>query len=451
MTGRRRVVICGAAGRDFHNFNVLYRDDPGVEVVAFTGTQIPGIEDRRVPPVASGALYPEGIAIRPEVELASLCRELEVDEVVFAYSDVTRDHVMSVAAVALGAGASFALPGPTATMLPTHKPSIAVCAVRTGCGKSQIARHIAGKLSERGVGVAVLRHPMPYGELANQTVQRFASMDDLDAADCTVEEREEYEPHIASGGVVFAGVDYAKILAAAQAEADVILWDGGNNDHPFIAAGLNIVVVDALRPDHLDTHYPGDSVLLRADLVVCNKIGAATSEQLVELEQGLGRLVPGTPRIHAASPVRVDRADELAGKRVVIVEDGPTITHGGMPHGAGFAAVQNLPVAEIIDPRRHAAPGIAAVYEAYPHIGPVLPAMGYSAAQRAELAQTIEQSGADVVVSGSPIDLARALALDVPVARAHYDYQDAGDPGDPGLMHVVDEFLLESLPGDSDE
>jgi len=440
VASRTKIVICGAAGRDFHNFNVVFRDDPSVEVVAFTATQIPGIEARRMPAKVAGAHYPAGIPIWPEAELRARCLEHGVDRVVFAYSDVPRDHVMAIAAQALAAGADFGLLGPKETMLPTRKPAIAVCAVRTGCGKSQITRFIASHLSAGGRKVAVLRHPMPYGDLARQTVQRFAVMEDLDRADCTLEEREEYEPHIAGGGIVFAGVDYAKILAAAEAEADVVLWDGGNNDHPFIEPDYNIVVVDALRPDHLMTHFPGDSVLLRADLVVVNKTRAASPEQLAAVQAGLDACVPGVPRLFAASPVRLDDPEAIAGARVLIVEDGPTITHGGMPYGAGYQAVKDLPVAEIVDPRPFAAPAIARVYAQYPHIGPVLPAMGYSQAQREALAQTIAAAGVDVVVCGSPIDVQHVLRLSVPVVRVHYDYEETQQPG---LMTYVQARLDE--------
>ncbi len=435
------MVICGAAGRDFHNFNLVYRDDAAVEVVAFTATQIPGIEHRRVPAEIAGPLYPQGIPIWPETELRKRCEANAVNDVVFAYSDVTRTHVMMVAAQAFAAGAGFILLGPDQTMLATSKPTIAVCAVRTGCGKSQVARYLARQLSGQGKRVAVLRHPMPYGVLEKQTVQRFATMADLDTADCTVEEREEYEPHIASGGVVFAGVDYRRILAAAEAEADIVLWDGGNNDHPFIKPDYNIVVVDALRPDHLDTHFPGDSVLLRADLVIINKVRAASRAQLERVQAELDRCVPGVPRVLAASPVTMDDAQRLAGARVLIIEDGPTITHGGMPHGAGYQAVSALDDVEIVDPHGFAVPEIAAVFEDYPHIGPVLPAMGYSAAQRAALAETIARCNVDYVVSGSPIDLSHALALEQPVVRVHYEYEDAAEPGAPVLMDYVERHL----------
>jgi len=440
VPSRKKIVICGAAGRDFHNFNMVYRDDPAIEVVAFTAAQIPGIENRRVPPTVSGDAYPQGIPIWPEGELRTQCVRNEVDEVVFAYSDVPRDHVMAVAAQAFAAGANFSLLGPGQTMLPTSKPTIAVCAVRTGCGKSQIARFISAKLSAAGRNVAVLRHPMPYGDLAKQTVQRFATLGDLDLADCTLEEREEYEPHVMNGGVVFAGVDYAQILAQAEREADVVLWDGGNNDHPFVQPDYNIVVVDALRPTHLASHFPGDSVLLRADLVIVNKVHAATQRQLATVVAALDDWVPSVPRILAASPVRLDDPEAVKGARVLIIEDGPTITHGGMPHGAGYQALNSLEVGEIVDPRKYAAPDIAMIYEQYPHIGPVLPAMGYSDAQRVALAQTVSNASPDVVVCGSPIDIQRALGLGVPVVRVYYDYQDTAQPG---LMDYVRERLAD--------
>ncbi len=434
----RRVVICGAAGRDFHDFNVVFRRDDATRVVAFTAAQIPGIAGRRYPPALAGDLYPDGIPIVDESELGALCEREQVDEVVFAYSDVTNEHVMRLGATALVAGADFSLLGPRSTMLETRVPTISICAVRTGCGKSQIARYIAAELGRRGCRTAVLRHPMPYGVLERQAVQRFATMDDIDAADCTLEEREEYEPHVAAGGLVFAGVDYARILEQAQAEADVLLWDGGNNDFPFIRAGFNVVVVDALRPAPLDDYFPGSVVLGMADLVVINKVDAATSEQIAAAMAELDRLVPDTPRIQAASPVTLDDPEAVQGARVLIVEDGPTITHGGMPYGAGYEAVRDLPGVEIVDPRACATPEIAAVFEAYPHIGPVLPAVGYGQAQKAELARTIHAAGVDVVVAGTPIDLERDAGLRVPVVRARYRYADAGQPS---LMSFVDEFL----------
>ena len=438
MSDRKRIVICGAAGRDFHNFNSAYRDDPTVEVVAFTATQIPGIDERIYPPVLAGDLYPDGIPIVPEANLEALCAERSVDQVIFAYSDVDYDHVMRTAARVLAAGADFSLLGPNTTMLEARIPVISVCAVRTGCGKSQLARYLSGELAQRGLSPAAIRHPMPYGNLKRQVVQRFSSVEELDDANCTLEEREEYEPHIASGGVVFAGADYAQILRAAEAEADVILWDGGNNDFSFIRPDYSIVVVDALRPDQLDTHYPGAAVLLTADLVVVNKVHAATAEQRAQVDRELDRLVPGRDRVYAASPITLDDPDALDGARVLIVEDGPTITHGGMPHGAGYQAVSALGTATIVDPRLSAVPELRAVFERHPHIGPVLPAMGYSPESLQALRATIEAAEVDLVIAGTPIDLARALDTSTPVVRAHYQYEDEGAPG---LMHYVDGFL----------
>lgn len=445
---RKRVLILGAAGRDFHDFNVVFRDDPAVTVVAFTATQIPGIDRRRYPPTLAGRYYPGGIPIVPEEELESLIREHAIDEVIFAYSDVDHAHVMRTASRVLAAGADFSLLGPDTTMLHAAVPVIAICAVRTGCGKSQIARHLCAHLNGRGIATAVIRHPMPYGNLARQAVQRFAVLADLDAADCTLEEREEYEPHIAAGGVVFAGADYAAVLRAAEQEAALILWDGGNNDFSFVRPDLTLVVVDALRPDQLDTHYPGAAVLRTADLVVVNKLDSATDGQRRTVEAELDRLLPEVERIHADSPVTLDDPDALTDARVLVVEDGPTITHGGMPTGAGYQAVRQLPVAEIVDPRPFAAPSLRAVFDRYPHIGPVLPAMGYSQAELAALRATVAASGADVVVAGTPIDLARALGLAVPVVRARYRYQDRDTPR---LAERVDALLaaLEAARGTS--
>ena len=438
MPDRKRIVICGAAGRDFHNFNVVYRDDPGVQVVAFTATQIPGIDERTYPPVLAGSQYPNGIPIVAEADLEALCAEQAIDQVIFAYSDVDHDHVMHTAARVLAAGADFSLLGPGSTMLKAGVPVISVCAVRTGCGKSQIARYLSGQLAQRDLSAAAIRHPMPYGNLQRQVVQRFASVQDLDAASCTLEEREEYEPHIAAGGLVFAGADYGQILLAAEAEADVILWDGGNNDFSFIRPDYSIVVVDALRPDQLDTHYPGAAVLLTADLVVVNKVQAATAAQRAEVDRQLDRLVPGRDRIYAASPITLDDPEAIAGARVLIVEDGPTITHGGMPYGAGYQAVSALGTATIVDPRLSAVPEIERVFARYPHIGPVLPAMGYSSDSLLALRDTIDAADVDLVIAGTPIDLARALDTSTPIMRAHYRYQDAGTPG---LMSCVDAFL----------
>ncbi len=439
----RRTVILGAGGRDFHNFNRIYRDDDRVRVVAFTATQIPGIEGRRYPAELAGPLYPEGIPIRSERELERLCRSEAVDEVVLAYSDLAHAEVMHLASRVLALGASFVMPGQHATELVSSRPVIAISAVRTGCGKSQTARYLSRAIADglEGISplsVAALRHPMPYGNLSAQRVQRFATLDDIDAADCTLEEREEYEPHVAAGNLLFAGVDYADILAAAEAEADLILWDGGNNDFPFIRPDLHIVVTDALRPDQLLTHYPGEAVLRSADIVILNKVDAAGPERTAELARGLAELLPDVPQVRAASPILLDDAEALQGKRVLIVDDGPTLTHGGMPFGAGHAAVAAIDGVTIVDPRTCAHPDIEAVYAAYPHLGPVLPALGYSAAQRAALEATIAASDADVVVAGTPIDFARVVQVDRPVIRARYGYADAGEPR---LIDLVGAFL----------
>ncbi|MDH3921134.1 MAG: hypothetical protein OEU25_23480, partial [Rhodospirillales bacterium] len=388
---RRRILILGAAGRDFHNFNVVYRDDPAVEVVAFTAAQIPGIGGRRYPAALAGALYPRGIPIVEEAELDALCRRERVHDVIFAYSDVPHAHVMHLASRAVAAGADFRLLGPDSTMLRASSPVIAVTAVRTGCGKSQTARWLAGRLSGRGLGVAALRHPMPYGDLMRERVQRFASRADLDAAQCTVEEREEYEPYIALGQVVFAGVDYAAILAAAEALTDVILWDGGNNDFPFIRPDLSIVLADALRPGQADTHYPGEATLRMADVVVVNKVNAAPEAQVSQVIEEVRAINPQAPVVRAASLVRLEAPEAVRGKRVLVVEDGPSITHGGMPHGAGFVAASACEGAAVVDPRPYAAPDLQAVYANYPHIGPVLPAVGYGAGQVAALVETINR------------------------------------------------------------
>ncbi|MDP6390404.1 MAG: cyclic 2,3-diphosphoglycerate synthase [Alphaproteobacteria bacterium] len=430
----------GAAGRDFHNFNTVYRDDPAAEVVAFTAAQIPGIEGRRYPAALAGTLYPDGIPIVDEAELEDLVRRDAVDRVVFAYSDVTHETVMHKASRVLAAGADFVLLGPHRTMLRAKVPVIAVTAVRTGCGKSQVSRWLSRYLRERGLRVAAIRHPMPYGDLARQTVQRFESVADLDIADCTIEEREEYEPHIALGNLVFAGVDYAAIVESAAKEADLILWDGGNNDFSFIRPDLNIVLVDALRPDQLTTHHPGEAALRMADVVVINKVDAAGDRQVAAIERAVRGIDPEATIVRAASPVTLDDPDAVEGRRVLVVEDGPTITHGGMPHGAGYVAAKAAGAAEILDPRPFASPEVAEVFRHYPHIGPVLPAIGYGAAQIAALEATIEAADADLVVAATPIDFGRLIATDKPLVRARYAYAEAGEPT---LADVVDGFAIE--------
>jgi predicted GTPase len=436
---RRRILILGAAGRDFHDFLVLYRDDPGVEVVAFTGSQIPGIENRRFPGELAGPRHPGGIPIVPENELEALCARERVEEVVLAYSDLSHAEAMHLASRALATGADFTMPGPRRTMLASRLPVIAVSAVRTGCGKSQTARFIAARLASRGVRPAVLRHPMPYGDLARQRVQRFATRADLEAAACTAEEREEYEPYLESGGVIYAGVDYAAILAAAEGEGDVVLWDGGNNDFPFVRPDLHVVLVDALRSDQIATHHPGEACLRMADLVVVNKVNAAPAADVERAMAGVRALRPDVAVIRAASPVELDAAEALRGKRVLVVDDGPTLTHGGMPHGAGHAAAVAAG-ARILDPRPWAAPALRCVYERYPHLGNVVPAVGYGPEQIAALRETLEASEAEVIVSGTPLDLARLLSLSKPVVRARYAYRDVERPG---LAERIDAFLAE--------
>ena len=440
MTDRRRVLICGAAGRDYHNFNVIYRDRPQFDVVAFTATQIPGIDKRTYPSELAGSLYPDGIPIVSEDQLESLIETHDVDDVVFAYSDVSHVEVMHVASRVIAAGANFVLHGPHASMIRANHPVIAISAVRTGCGKSQIARYLSAQLRQQGRKVAAIRHPMPYGLLQRQAVQRFANMEDLELAQCTLEEREEYEPHVAAGNVVFAGVDYQAIVHAVDAEADLIIWDGGNNDFPFLQPDLHIVVTDALRPDQLTTHHPGEAVLRMADIVIVNKVDSAREEQLDEIVVGIRKTVPAAvPVVLANSPVRLDSA--IPSKtRVLVVEDGPTITHGGMPFGSGLQALKDCDV-EIVDPRDSAVPEIRSVYEKFPHIGPVLPAMGYSPAQREALRETIDASRADVVVVGTPIDFARDVGVGKPVVRVRYEYQDRGTPR---LLDLVNRFLADA-------
>jgi predicted GTPase len=433
-----RIVILGAAGRDFHNFNVVYRDDPAVLVVAFTQAQIPRLSDRRYPASLAGPRYPDGIPIEDEADLEAICRRGQVDQVVFAYSDVPHATVMHLASRALAAGADFALLGPRRTMLPGHIPVIAISAIRTGCGKSQTARWLGRRLRERGRRVAVLRHPMPYGDLERQRVQRFARPSDLDAARCTAEEREEYEPHLAAGHVVFAGVDYAAIVEQAEREAELIVWDGGNNDFPLVRPDLHIVMADALRPGQADGYHPGEAVLRMADAVVINKVDAAPAAQVQAVTDEVRRINPAATIVRAASPVRLDDPGAVRGRRVLVVEDGPTLTHGGMAYGAGYVAATQAGAAAIVDPRASAAPGVRELFARYPHIGPVLPAVGYDAFQLQGLRETINRAAADVVVAATPLDLAALIALSKPVVRARYEFAEAGEPT---LGSVVDAFL----------
>jgi predicted GTPase len=430
----RRVLVMGAAGRDFHNFNVVYRDDPSVEVVAFTATQIPFIDDRRYPPSLSGARYPDGIQIHDESDLVPLIERLDVDEVVFSYSDVSHEYVMHKASTVMAAGASFALLGPDATMLQPTVPTVAVTAVRTGVGKSQTTRAIAAALKDAGKRVVAVRHPMPYGDLAAQRVQRYAELADLDRYDCTIEEREEYEPHITSGTVIYAGVDYGAILEQAQAECDVLLWDGGNNDLPFYRPNVWIALVDPLRAGHELRYHPGETNLRAANVIVINKVDSATPEQVAQLEATIAEVNPHATVVKANSKVTCDDPDAIRGKRVLVVEDGPTLTHGEMKIGAGVVAAQRLGAAEIVDPRPWAIGTIAETFEKY-DVGAVLPAMGYSDGQLDEMAKIIGAADVDLVVIGTPIDLRGVIDIRKPAVRVRYDLDPL--PDSPQLADIL--------------
>ncbi len=433
---RQRVLIMGAAGRDFHNFNVAFRDNPAYDVVAFTATQIPNIEGRTYPAALAGKQYPKGIPIRPEAELVDLIRGESIDQVIFAYSDVSHEYVMHKASQVLAAGADFRLMGTKTTQIASRKPVVSVCATRTGSGKSQTTRRLAAILRELGYRVAAIRHPMPYGNLVKQAVQRFASYADLDAQKCTIEEREEYEPHIDQGVIVFAGVDYERILRQAEKEVDIVLWDGGNNDLSFYKSNLLIVVVDPLRPGHEVRYHPGEANLRLADVVVINKVDSATPEGIRTVQDNVRSLNPSAIVIEAASPISVDDPEAVRGKRVLVVEDGPTLTHGEMAYGAGWVAAVRFGAAEIVDPRPYAVGSIAAAYQKYPTTGPVLPAMGYGDLQVRELEQTINQAQADLVIIGTPIDLGRILKLNKPAQRVRYELQEIGRPT---LAEVLEE------------
>ena len=424
----RRVVIIGAGGRDFHVFNTVFREDAESTVVAFTAAQIPGIDDRTYPASLAGPLYPDGIPIMPESELVGLIREQDVDEVVFAYSDIAHVDVMHKASIAMAAGADFRLAGPKATMLASTKPVVAIGAVRTGCGKSQTTRAVGQILLDAGLRVALIRHPMPYGDLEAMRVQRFATLGDIDASDPTIEEREEYEAPVAMGMIMYAGVDYEAILRAAESEADVIVWDGGNNDFPFVRPDLMITVVDPLRPGHESTYHPGETTLRLADVVVVNKVDSAVPVDVERVVEAVRGMVPSATIIRAESPVTLDAAVSLAGKRVLVVEDGPTLTHGGMPFGAGTVAARAAGAAEIVDPRPYAVGLIAETFRIYPETGAVLPAMGYSDEQLADLARTIQAAPVDVVVSGTPMDLGRLIDPGHPMVNATYALREVGSP-----------------------
>ena len=431
-----RVLIMGAAGRDFHDFNVVYRDDPSVEVVAFTATQIPGIADRRYPPELAGERYPAGIPIRPEAELESLIEELKVDTVVFAYSDVSHEQVMHAASRAMAAGADFSLLGPARTMLASTRPVVSVCAVRTGCGKSQTSRYVARALEAQGLKVAVVRHPMPYGDLVAQRVQRFETYADLDRHETTIEEREEYEPHLDAGRLVFAGVDYEGILRAAEAECDVVIWDGGNNDLPFYRPDLAIVVADPLRPGHELRYHPGEANLRSADVIVINKVDSATPEAVAAVRAGIEAVNPRAAVIEARSSLALE-GGEIEGRTVVVVEDGPTLTHGGMTYGAGVVAARRFGAAEMVDPRPYATGELAATLAKYPDLERLLPAMGYGDKQIHELEAALEAIPADVVLAATPIDITRVLKVSKPVIRVRYELEPVSGSLEGALAPVI--------------
>lgn len=434
---RRRILIMGAAGRDFHNFNVVYRDDPGHEVVAFTATQIPGIDDRVYPPELSGELYPNGIPIYAEDDLEGLIRELDVDEVVFAYSDVSHKTVMHLGSRAMSAGPDFKLLGPRSTMIKARLPVVAICAVRTGSGKSQTTRAVTRALKAAGKKVGVVRHPMAYGHLVDQVAQRFETFDDLTAHNTTIEEREEYEPHLAQGSIVFAGIDYGRILEMAQHDADIVVWDGGNNDLPFYVPDVHITVADPLRVGHETSYHPGETNLRMADVVVINKVDTAEPEDVAQLRKTIEAENPEAVIIEARSPVTITEGESLAGKRVLVVEDGPSLTHGELGFGAGVVAARRAG-ATLVDPRPWAAGSIAGVYEEYPHMGALLPAMGYSEQQRKDLEDTINSSDADVVLIATPIDLRKVCNLEKPAIRASYELEEISSPT---LADVLQERL----------
>jgi predicted GTPase len=433
-----KVVIMGAAGRDFHNFNVYFRNNSTYEVVAFTATQIPGIEGRTYPRELAGPNYPNGIPIYPEQELPKLTKERDVDQVIFAYSDVSHDYVMHKASIILASGADFRLMGPKTTMLKARVPVVSIGAVRTGSGKSQTSRQVAKILKNKGLRVVVIRHPMPYGDLRKQIWERFASYEDLDKYECTIEEREEYEPHIDNGIIVYAGVDYGKILEEAEKEADVIVWDGGNNDLPFYKPDLHIVVADPHRAGHEVTYYPGEANLRMANVVIINKVDTADPQNVKQVKENVKTVNPKAIVLDAASPITADKPELIKGKRVLVIEDGPTLTHGNMPYGAGTIMAKKLEAKEIVDPKPYAVGSIKETYKKYTHLGTLLPAIGYGEKQIAELKETIDRIPCDVVVIGTPIDLRRVMAINRPTVRVKYELQVLGPIS---LEQVLEEFL----------
>jgi predicted GTPase len=425
---KRRVLIMGAAGRDFHNFNVYFRNNPRYEVVCFTATQIPYISDRNYPKALCGEGYPKGIPIYPEEELMNLLIKEKIDEVIFAYSDVSHEYLMHKASQVIAAGADFTLMGANSTMIKSKVPMISICAVRTGCGKSQTTRKVANLLRAKGKKVVAIRHPMPYGDLWESRVQRYSTMEDLDKYKCTIEEREEYEPHIANGTIIYAGVDYEAILRQAEKEADIIIWDGGNNDIPFYCSDLEIVVADPHRPGHEVLYHPGEVNIRRAHCIVINKIDTAKQEGVDEVMKNIRNTNPDAIVIEAASPIRIDKPELIEGKRVVVIEDGPTVTHGGMAFGAGVVAAKKYGAKEIVDPRKHLYGSIKETYEKYPKMGAIIPAMGYADKQIDDLEETINKLDCDAVVIGTPIDLRRVIDINKPAVRVTYELEEIGKP-----------------------
>jgi predicted GTPase len=423
-----KVIIMGAAGRDFHNFNTFFRGNENYEVVAFTATQIPNIDGRKYPAELAGSLYPNGIKIYPEEELPKLIKDFSIDEIIFSYSDVPYDYVMSRSAMVNAAGADFKLLGPNHTLIESTKPVVSICAVRTGCGKSQTTRYVSRLLKKAGKKVAAIRHPMPYGNLTEQKVQRFASLEDLDKHKCSIEEREEYEPHIVTGTIIYAGVDYEAILREAEKEADIILWDGGNNDLPFYKPDVHIVIADPHRTGDELYYYPGEANLRMADAVVINKIDTADSENIIELRENIRKVNQEAIIIEGASPIFVDEYEQIQGKRVLVVEDGPTLTHGNMAYGAGIVAAEKFGAAELVDPRPFTVGTITETFEKYPEIGTLLPAMGYGDQQVKDLEDTINASDADLVIIGTPIDLRKIINIKKPAVRVYYELEEIGRP-----------------------
>jgi len=443
MSARKKVIIMGAAGRDFHNFNTYFRDNEDYNVVAFTATQIPGIYGRKYPPELSGKLYPEGIPIYPEEDITKLIRENEIEEVVFAYSDIPNSYVMEKSALVNAAGADFILMGTNKTMLKSKKPVIAVCAVRTGCGKSQVSRKLFEILREKGHRVACIRHPMPYDkDLTIQIIQRFAEYNDLDKYNCTIEEREEYEPYIDMGGTIFSGVDYVKILREAEKEADIIIWDGGNNDFPFIRPDLWITITDPHRAGHELSYYPGELNARTADIIIINKVNTAKKEDIETVRNNIKKINSDAQVIEGISTIIAENKEIINGKKVLVIEDGPTVTHGGMRYGAGKIAAEMWGAKEIIDPRRFAVGSIVDSFNKYTHLSNVLPALGYGNKQIEELEQTINSSDCDIVVSGTPIDITRVLKTDKPIVRVRYG---VGEETSKELEKIVDSFIRKNL------